>query len=146
MPPATAPPAGYVRYNAPIHDTPWPEIDPPLLDDSRRVVPPFPLHRLPDAWACWVAETAQAAGTPTDYVAQGLLASVAAVCGAGVQARVTASWHESLVLWQALVGSPSSGKSPALAASRRQLAEIEKLMRAADAQRKSRHDAAVEEA
>jgi len=111
QPDRLAPPPGYVPYEPAVHDNPWPEIDRSLLDDARRIVPPFPLHLLPDPWACWVSETAQAAGTPADYVAQGLFASVAAVCGAGVQARVTSSWHESLVLWQALVGSPSSGKS-----------------------------------
>ena len=146
QPDRISPPPGYVPYEPAVHDNPWPEIDRSLLDDARRVVPPFPLHLLPDPWACWVSETAQAAGTPTDYVAQGLFASVAAVCGAGVQARVTSSWHESLVLWQALVGSPSSGKSPALSASRRQLAHIEDLMRANDTQRKARHATMVEDA
>jgi hypothetical protein len=140
-----APPPGHAPFD-PARPAPWPEIDGGLLDERRRLVPTFPLDRLPAAWACWVGDTAQAAGTPADYVAQGLLAAVAAVCGAGVQVRVTPSWHESLVLWQALVGAPSSGKSPALAAARRQLAQIETLLRAEDPERQRRHAAKVEEA
>lgn len=146
QPDPLTPPPGYVPYEPAVHDNPWPEIDRSLLDDARRVVPPFPIHLLPDPWACWVSETAQAAGTPMDYVAQGLLASVAAVCGAGVQVRVTPSWTEALVLWQALVGSPSSGKSPALAASRRQLTHIENRMRDEDTVRKARHATQAEDA
>ena len=131
MPPDSAtPPAGYVPYQPQVHDTPWPEIDRALLDELRRVVPPFPLHLLPSAWACWVAETAQAAGTPTDYVAQGLLASVAAVCGAGVQARVTPSWHELLVRrgrrWSARRRAASRRRWPPRAASSEQIETLER--------------------
>ena len=85
-----APPPGYVRFDPAQHDNPWPELDPSLLEDMRAMraaASRFTL--LPEPWARWMADTAQAAGTPTDYVAQGVLAAVAAVCGAGVQAQVT---------------------------------------------------------
>ena len=59
------------------------------------------------------AKTAHGAGAPVDYVVQALLASVAGVCGAGVLARVTETWHEPVILWQALVGGPSNDKTPA---------------------------------
>jgi len=68
------------------------------------------------------------------------------VCGAGVLARVSAAWAEPLVLWQALVGTPSSGKSPALAAVREQLGAIEDGLRAGDGERRNRHTAAAEQA
>ena len=118
---------------------PWPEIDPSLLEDGRVDVPAFPLQLLPLSWERWVADTAQSAGTAADYVAQALLAAVAAVCGAGVSVRVTPAWREPLVLWQALVGTPSSGKSPALAAVRRLLDPIEHERRDGDAERRARH-------
>ena len=124
----------------------WPEIDASLLEDVRGAVPAFPIGLLPPAWARWVGDTAQSTGTPVDYVAQGLLAAVAAVCGAGVQVRVTPAWFEPMVLWQALVGSPSSGKSPALAAVRRLLGEIEDELRSGDGERRGKHAAGVEEA
>jgi hypothetical protein len=133
-------PDNYVPFEETLaHAEPWPEIDPSLLEDRRVEVPAFPLQHLPLSWERWVADTAQSAGTAVDYVAQALLAAVAAVCGAGVSVRVTPSWHEPLVLWQALVGTPSSGKSPALAAVRRQLDRIEHERREGDADRRAHH-------
>ena len=124
----------------------WPEMDMSLLDDARGAVPAFPLDVLPPSWARWVSDTAIAAGAPVDYVAQGVIAAVAAICGAGVQVQPRPGWSESLVLWQALVGSPSSGKSPALAAARRQVARMEEALRAQDTRRQNQHAARVEEA
>jgi hypothetical protein len=104
----------------------WPETDPSLLEEGRPSLPDFPLHWLPPWWRAWVSETAHGAGAPVDYVVQALLASVAGVCGAGVLARITESWSEPVILWQALVGGPSNGKTPALDALRRPLAAVEK--------------------
>src|SRR5437764_1386106 len=59
-----------------------------------------------------------------DYTAQGLLAAVSAVCGSRFVVGVTAQWREPLVLWQALVGAPLTGKTPALVAARRLLASV----------------------
>jgi hypothetical protein len=104
----------------------WPETDPSLLEEGRPTLPDFPLASLPPWWRAWVSETAHGAGAPVDYVVQALLASVGGVCGAGVLARITDSWSEPLILWQALVGGPSNGKTPALDALRRPLAAVEK--------------------
>ncbi len=124
----------------------WPELDAGLLEDARSAVPPFPLKLLPPLWSAWIADTAQSAGTSADYVAQGLFAAIAAVCGAGVRVRVTSAWTESLVLWLALVGSPSSGKSPALASVRAQLGQIEDLQRQDDGERRRSHAGKLEQA
>ena len=132
-PPATAPEA-------------WPEMDMSLLEDSRGTVPAFPLEILPPSWARWAGDTAVSTGAPVDYVVQGLFAALAAICGAGVQVKPQTGWSESLVLWQALVGSPSSGKSPALSAMRRQVAQLEDEQRAQDIRRRNQHAAKVEEA
>ena len=106
----------------------WPAPDASLLEDGRPVVPAFPLDALPQPWREWVSDTAGGAGAPVDYVAQAVLGAVAGLCGAGVKACVTQSWSESLVLWQALVGAPSAGKTPALDAIGRPLATVEKLL------------------
>jgi hypothetical protein len=106
--------------------TAWPKTDPSLLEEGRPALPAFPLQALPPFWRGWVSETAQGAGAPVDYIVQALLASVAGVCGAGVLAQVTETWQEPMILWQALVGGPSSGKTPALEALRRPLAAVEK--------------------
>jgi hypothetical protein len=110
----------------------WPEIDASLLEDGRAAVPPFPVDLLPQPWRDWVSDTARSTGAPADYVAQAVLAAVAGLCGAGVAVRISPVWVEPMVLWQALVGGPSSGKSPALAPVRRLLAAIEEEFRAGD--------------
>jgi hypothetical protein len=97
---------------------PWPEIDRSLLEETRPPPPPFPLELLPVRWRVWAEQSAQAF-TPVDYVAQSLLGAVSAMCGGGIVVRVTPQWTEPLLLWQALVGGPSSGKSPGLASARR---------------------------
>ena len=54
-------------------------------------------------------------------MAQALLASVVGLCGQGVSARITEAWSEPVILWQALLGGPSCGKTPALEWLRRPL-------------------------
>ena len=106
----------------------WPEIDPSLLEDGRPPLPAFPLGVFPGPWRDWITDSAHSAGAPIDYVAQAMLAGVAGLSGAGVTARVTESWSEPVVLWQALVGGPSSGKTPALETIRRPLATVEMML------------------
>ena len=137
---------GYVPFDeARAAAEPWPSPDRPLLEDARGSLPRFPLSLMSPTWSRWIADTAQSAGTPPDYVAFGLFAVVSALCGAGVVAGITTLWCEPLVLWQALVGMPSSGKSPALAAVRRPLADIEDELRQGDTERRARHALAVEQ-
>jgi hypothetical protein len=135
-------PKGLVAYDG----EGWGEIDPSLLEGGRGDIPVFPVHVLPTAWGQWASDTAESTGAPVDYVVQGLLASVAAVSGAGIEAEVNPGWREPLVLWSALVGLPSSGKSPALGATRRLIEPIEQEMRARDGDRQREHDTKVEQA
>ena len=111
----------------------WPEIDAALFDDGRGAAPAFPLELLPQPWRGWVADTAIGAGALGAYVAQALLAAVAGLSGAGAVVRLAPAWTEPLVLWQALVGRPSSGKSPALAPVRALLATLQEELGAGDA-------------
>ena len=127
-------------------EVPWGEIDESLLEGARGTVPAFPLHVLPPLWAQWVKSSAEASGTSNDYLAQGLFACVAAICGAGVAVEITPDWHEPLVLWQALVGSPSTGKSPAMTAAHFLLDPIEKDAGAGDPERKRALETKIEEA
>jgi hypothetical protein len=107
---------------------PWPAVDPGLLEEGRPKLPAFPLQVFPGQWREWVKDAAQWAGSSEDYVAQALLASVAGLCGQGVSARITEAWSEPLILWQALVGGPSSGKTPALEWLRRPLGTVERVL------------------
>lgn len=124
----------------------WPELDAGLLAEGRDIVPEFPVALLPSPWREWVADTARSAGAAVDYVALGVLGAVAGLSGAGVTVRITPSWSEPLVLWLALIGGPSSGKSPALAAVRRLLRPIEDTLREEDDKRRGRHAARAEQA
>src|SRR5258708_15424448 len=103
----------------------WAPIDGDLLDERRASVPAFPLELLPSPWREWVSGAARSADAPADYVAQALLATVAGVSGRGVWVVVTPTWIEQLQRWLAVVGAPSTGKSPALTRVRRMLYELE---------------------
>ena len=107
---------------------PWPAVDPGLLEEGRPKLPAFPLTVFPGQWREWVKDAAHWAGSSEDYIAQALLASVAGLCGQGVSARITEAWSEPVILWQALVGGPSSGKTPALEWLRRPLGTVERVM------------------
>lgn len=95
-------------------DRAWSVIDGDLLDEHRTAVPAFPVDLLPEPWPAWVAGAARAADAPADYVAQAVLAVAAGIGGSRLQVRLSASWIEPLRLWLAVVGAPSTGKSPAL--------------------------------
>jgi hypothetical protein len=116
----------------------WSEVDAALFDDGRGAAPAFPLELLPLPWRGWVADTAAGASAPSAYVAQALLTAVAGLCGAGAVVRLAPAWTEPLVLWQALVGRPSSGKSPALAPVRALLATLQEELGTGDAAGKKR--------
>jgi hypothetical protein len=109
----------------------WPDIECALLDEQTLAVPTFPLDALPSPWRTWIDDTARSVNVPADYVAQAVLAAVAGVCGAGVWVRVSSVWSDPLWLWLAVVGAPSSGKSPALAPVRRLLNALDKESAAA---------------
>jgi hypothetical protein len=112
-------------YHLHMSEQNWRDPDVSILDDRRGPVPAVPLALLPQPWCDWIADTEKSTGAPADYVLQSVLAGMAAVCGAGVRVRVTPAWDEPLVLWQAVVGEPSTGKSAALAPMRRLLDLIE---------------------
>jgi Protein of unknown function (DUF3987) len=120
-----------------LHD--WSEVDLSILEEKRAAVPPFPLDLLPQPWRDWTSDTASSTAAPVDYVAQTVLAALAGLCGAGVVVRITPAWCEPLVLWQAMVGEPSTGKSSALAPMRRLLGSIEEERRVLDDERRERH-------
>lgn len=117
-----------LRHARPMSSSPpddWGEIDAALLEETRLPVPAFPLDLLPPFWRDWARDTARSTGAAADYVVQSLLAAVAGLTGAGASVRLGPRWYEPLVLWQALVGPPSSGKSPAIAPMRELLAILE---------------------
>ncbi len=108
----------------------WPAPDLSLLEDRQSALPAFPLDRLPPAWRRWVAHAAHGASAPVDHVALSLLTVAAGLVGAARRIAPSPSWSEPCVLWTALVGPPSSGKTPALATSLRLVQAMEQAQQA----------------
>jgi hypothetical protein len=91
----------------------WPEPDLSLIDADQATPPTFDYTALPNIWAAWVKEQASALGCPADYVAASLLASASAWLGNSRRVAATTDWIEPPHLWFALIGAPSTGKTPA---------------------------------
>ncbi len=92
----------------------WGEPDPFYLGSGRSKPVHFPSDLLGSFWGDWCEAHAAARHVPVDYVAAGLLASASALVGNARWPCATPEWKEPPVLWAAIVGSPSAGKSPAL--------------------------------
>ena len=69
---------------------------------------------LPHGWSQWIAAEAAARGCPADYVAAALIAAASAWIGNSRHISATPSWTQPPHLWVALIGPPSTGKTPAL--------------------------------
>lgn len=121
-------------FNAVIHRAKpaegWPDIDMSMLGSGRRAAQPFPVKLLGPFWSAWVQQTAANVSAPDDYVAAGLIASAAALLGNVRWPAAGADWKEPPILWMAVVGNPSSGKSPAIDASYDLLQYAEELLSA----------------
>lgn len=92
----------------------WEEPDLSILDGPQITAPPFPRVALRADWALWCERTAEGANAPYDYTATALLTVAAALIGNARVIAASESWAEPALLWAALVGGPSAGKSPAL--------------------------------
>jgi hypothetical protein len=114
---------------APEPDTssPWENPDMSVLRLNRAAPPKLPLQCF-GALTDWIMEQAEAKGAPADYVAAGVLGACAALIGSSRRALVSEGWSEPSILWKALVGAPSTNKSPALDAVLEPLARIERDM------------------
>ena len=107
----------------------WADPDMAVLRLHRRPPPALPLAVFGDEWGRWIADAAEAAACPPDYVAVPLLASVSAVIGHARWAQATPGWSEPPHLWMADVGDSGVGKSPGADCLLRDvLPEIERRM------------------
>lgn len=116
--------------NSGTDESHWSQPDLALLGTGRRHAPTFPLNVLGSRWADWVERRARDASSPVDYVASALLASVGALLANVRWPLAGASWTEPPLLWIGLVGSPSSGKSPAMDAASSLIQRVEDRMAA----------------
>ena len=106
----------------------WLNPDRSLLGTGRRPSPQFPLALMKPFWADWIRSAAKSASAPVDYVGTSLLGTVSALLANVRRPHTGGGWGEPPILWIALVGSPSSGKSPALDAAFELLGHVEEKM------------------
>lgn len=92
----------------------WPDPDIRLVEDDRASTPALDDDALPTGWGAWITAEAAARGCPRDYVAAALIAAASAWARNARHVAATATWSEPPHLWLALIGPPSTGKSPAL--------------------------------
>jgi hypothetical protein len=92
----------------------WPNPDMRLVNDDRPPAPKLDADALPAGWETWITAEATARACPRDYVAAGLIGAASAWIGNGRRIAGTAAWIEPPHLWFALIGAPSTGKTPAL--------------------------------
>lgn len=91
----------------------WGEPDRSILNTAPKP-PKFPLEIFSPFWQRWIRQKAEGACAPIDYVAGTLLATTSSLIGNARRVSPWEGWIENTVLWIALIGSPSSNKSPAM--------------------------------
>ena len=92
----------------------WPTLDMRLVDDDRAPPPALEDDALPASWGAWIAAEAVARACPRDYIAAGLIGAASGWINNARRIAPTADWTEATHLWFAVIGPPSTGKTPAL--------------------------------
>jgi hypothetical protein len=92
----------------------WPDPDMRLVHGDRAPAPSLDDGALPTGWESWITTEAAARTCPRDYVAAGLIGMASAWIGNARRVEASAGWVEPAHIWFALIGAPSTGKTPAL--------------------------------
>jgi hypothetical protein len=90
----------------------WAEPDMTIID-NQKPPPDFPVEAL-GGWREWTEAAAASASAPVDYVAASLLSVLSSVIGNSRWVSPWGGWSEPTIIWTALIGNPSSGKSPGI--------------------------------
>jgi hypothetical protein len=103
---------------ATLGDTPprniWPLPDIRLITDDRPSAATLNDDALPAGWEAWITAEAVVLACPRDYVAGALIGAASGWMGNSRRIAATSDWNEPAHLWFALIGAPSTGKTPAL--------------------------------
>src|SRR5580658_6516828 len=102
----------------------WPEPD--AIPDGLPLVPAFDESLLPEVLRPWLSDVAERTQCPPEYAAVGALVALGAVVGrsCAIRPKRYDDWTVVPNLWGAVVGPPSSMKSPALTEALRPLAQL----------------------
>lgn len=102
----------------------WPTADENIVGETMISAPELPTECFGNA-KNYLERAANGANVKPDYVAAMLLSAVCGLKGKSYSVRISSDWFEPLILWTALVGPPSSGKTPACQPIRRHLRKLE---------------------
>ena len=75
----------------------------------------FPVHVFPDRLQRIIRELHDSNGFPVDYTAASMMAAISVAIGNSHRVEVKRNWHESAILYIAIVGRPGACKSHPLA-------------------------------
>ena len=89
------------------------------------VGPPFPLDVLSPTLAKFVDAEHRAMGADPSAIAMAALTTVAGAMHAETRIRVGQGWWERPILWTALVGQPSTMKSPIIDKTKKPLSSVD---------------------
>ena len=118
----------------------WPEPQTALATAGSLPAPVLPLDAvLPGRWPAWVRHQAARAGAPVDFIVGGLLSMAGGVLGNARWGSPWDGWKHPPIVNAALVGLPSSGKSPGLDAVASPVRELERELNADWDQRLREH-------
>lgn len=103
------------------------------LPDPLPPVPAFDLALVPTSLRPWVEDAADGLQVPPEFCAVPAIVAAAGVIGrqVGIALKQRERWIERAILWGAVIGRPSSGKSPALRPAQRVLTRLENQRREA---------------
>ncbi|MFM9861316.1 DUF3987 domain-containing protein [Pseudoxanthobacter sp. M-2] len=111
----------------------WDAPDLTVLTGGRRSSPQFDVRWLGDVLGEWAIIKAEGSSTAIDYVVVPLLALAGAMLANVRWPLAGSGWKEPPLLWAAIVGHPSSGKSPAMSS-------VVELVREAEAKLGADHE------
>jgi hypothetical protein len=97
------------------------------IADNLTPVPAFPPDLIPAPFRAWLTDAAARIGCPLEFLAVTAIVAAGAVIGRklGIRPKERDTWTEYPVLWGALIGRPSTMKSPALTEALHPLAVLE---------------------
>ena len=98
-----------------VHDLgEWP--DPKPIKTELLPVEPLPLGIIPSPFLAWIKDVSERMQCPPDYVATAMIVMTSSVIGAGcgIRPKQKDDWTVIPNLWGAVVGRPSSMKTPAI--------------------------------
>lgn len=102
----------------------WPAPDMSILGGGRSKSPPMPTEIFGTTWPL-ISDLAEGASSPVDYVAISVLAVAASLIGGKYRVSPWQGWDEPCILWTAVVGDPSTNKSPGIDAATSPLRSME---------------------